>query len=171
MVVRVKFVAAAVAYMFHVPVVVTVSTDMCWCLDHDKHWSSWHRTCSAVCSHLCTAAVSSLSRRPAVNVFSGMINVCCWFLPHTVNCIGFCFWCCLWLFVCVRNILGTAKQICTKFTGKMCSVPHSDEFEGQRWRSAGTKMAFLALSMACVQFMFGKTSLASSLSCLLFAGW
>jgi len=29
MVVRVKFVAAAVAYMFHVPVVVTVSTDMC----------------------------------------------------------------------------------------------------------------------------------------------
>ena len=41
------------------------------------------------------------------------------------------------------------------------TVPRSDEFEGQGQQ--GQKTAFLALSEACVQFMFGKTSLASSL--------
>jgi len=34
--------------------------------------------------------------------------------------------------------------------------------KGQRPRSPETKTAFLALSAACVWFMFGKTSLASS---------
>ena len=40
----------------------------------------------------------------------------------------------------------------------------SDEFEGQgqRSRSPGIKRHFSALSVACMQFMFGKTSLASS---------
>jgi len=30
--------------------------------------------------------------------------------------------------------LETAEQICTKFTGKTCLVPHLDEFEGQGQR-------------------------------------
>ena len=37
-----------------------------------------------------------------------------------------------------------------------------DEFEGQGQRSSGTKRHFSALWAACVRFMFGKTSLASS---------
>jgi len=39
---------------------------------------------------------------------------------------------------------GTAQRICSKFTGKMCWVPRSDEFEckDQRSRSPGTKTAF-----------------------------
>ena len=45
----------------------------------------------------------------------------------------------LWFFVCVWNVSGTAEQICAKFTRKTCFVPHSDEFEGQRSRSPGTK--------------------------------
>ena len=47
-------------------------------------------------------------------------------------------------------------------------VPRSYEFEdqGQRSRPPGTKTAFSALSAACVRFMFGKTSLASSLTIL-----
>jgi len=36
--------------------------------------------------------------------------------------------------------------------------------KGQRSRSLETKTAFSALLAACVRFMFGKTSLASSLS-------
>jgi len=35
--------------------------------------------------------------------------------------------------------------------------------KGQRSRSPRTKTVFSALSVACVQFMFGKISLASSL--------
>jgi len=47
------------------------------------------------------------------------------------------------------------------------SLDHrSDEFEGRGQRSkvkvTGTKTAFSALTAACVRFMFGKTSLASS---------
>ena len=59
---------------------------------------------------------------------------CCHqFLPHAVNCGRFCFWRRQSVFfVCVRNISGTAERICAKFTWKMCLVPRSDEFEGQR---------------------------------------
>jgi len=48
----------------------------------------------------------------------------------------------LWFFVCVWDISGTAERICTKFRGKTCLVPHSEEFEGQGRRSrskSGTK--------------------------------
>ena len=62
--------------------------------------------------------------------------------------------------LCMKYLLGTTELICAKFTLKMCLVPHSDEFEGQRSRSPGTKKRhFWALSAACVRFMFGKTSL------------
>ena len=81
--------------------------------------------------------------------------------PHTANCGRFCLWHCLWLFLCVWNISGTAERICAKFTRKTCLVPRSDECKGQGHQRQRT--AFLALSAACVQFMFGKTSLASSL--------
>jgi len=49
-------------------------------------------------------------------------------------------------------------------TEDMFMVPPLDEFEDQcqKSRSQGTKTAFSALSAACVRFMFGKTSLASS---------
>ena len=53
------------------------------------------------------------------------------YLPHAVNWIRFCFCAVCDFFVCVWNIPGTAEQICAKFTGKTCLVPHLDEFEGQ----------------------------------------
>jgi len=81
-------------------------------------------------------------------------------------------------FLCVWNVSGTAERICAKFTRKTCMVPLSGEFEGQgqRWKVKVTrakKQHFWALSTACVQFMFGITSLASSWfksmdSCMLF---
>jgi len=53
----------------------------------------------------------------------------------------FCSLCDFVFFVCESNISGTAERICARFTGKICMVPHSDEFEcqGQRSRSPGTK--------------------------------
>ena len=80
-----------------------------------------------------------------------------------MNCRSFCFWPRRSVvFVCVWNISRTAERICAKFTCKTCLVPRLVEFEGQRSRSSGKKTAFSALSAACVRFMFGKTSLASS---------
>jgi len=75
----------------------------------------------------------------------------------------------LWFFVCVWNISGTAQRICAKFTRKTCLAPRMDEFEdqGQRSKLLGTKTAFLAISAVWVGFMFGKTSLASSIDPLL----
>jgi len=65
------------------------------------------------------------------------------FLSHAAKCGRFCFWRRQYVvFVCVWNILGTAERICAKFTRKTCLVPCSDEFEGQRSRSQGQKMAF-----------------------------
>ena len=71
----------------------------------------------------------------------------------------------LWFFVCVWNISWTAEWTCTKFTWKSCLVPHLDMFEGQGQRSRlpGQKQHFLALLAACMWFVFGKTSLASSI--------
>jgi len=65
----------------------------------------------------------------------------------------------------LADISEIAELICNKFTGKTCFIPHSDEFEGKRSRSPGTKTTFYftALLVAFVRFMFGKTSLASSL--------
>jgi len=51
--------------------------------------------------------------------------------PHAVDCVRFCFWRRLWLFVCVWNISDTSDRICAKFTRKTCLVPRWDEFEGQ----------------------------------------
>jgi len=65
----------------------------------------------------------------------------------------------LWFFVRVWNISATAERICAKFTWKTCLIPRSDEFESQGHQ--GQKTAFSALSAVCVQFKFGKTSLAS----------
>jgi len=71
----------------------------------------------------------------------------------------------LCFFACVWNISGTAERICAKFTRKTCLIPRSDDF----WRSEvkgqghqGQRRHFSSLSVACVWFMFGKTSLASS---------
>ena len=61
-------------------------------------------------------------------------------LPHTVNCVRFCFWRCLWLScLFMKYFGGTAEQIYARFTGKTCLVPRSDQFEcrGQRSRSPG----------------------------------
>jgi len=75
---------------------------------------------------------------------------------------GFCF-------VCVWNISGTAEWMCAKFTRKTCLVPRSDEFEGQGQtsRSPGTKNGIFGPLTACMRFMFGKISLASSFTLLL----
>ena len=56
---------------------------------------------------------------------------------------------------------GAAEWICAKFTRKTCLIPCSDEFEGQGHQEQ--KGHFLALSDACVRFMFGETFLASGL--------
>ena len=89
------------------------------------------------------------SNLPAIHVRSSVL-----FLAPSV--CGF--------FVFVWNISGTAEQICTKFTQKTCLVCRLDEFEAQRSRSPGTKKRhFSALTAAWMRFMFGKTSLASSL--------
>ena len=65
-------------------------------------------------------------------------------------------------FVCVQNISGTTEWICAKFIWKTCLVPRLDELEGQGQGNHGQKWHFFGLSAACVWFMFGKTSLASS---------
>ena len=88
------------------------------------------------------------------------------FLPHAVNWGRFWFCRCQSVF-CLRNSRIT-ERICTKFTRNTCLVRRSDVFESQgqrprsRSRSPGTKTAFPALLEACIQFRFGKTSLASS---------
>ena len=75
----------------------------------------------------------------------------------------------LWFFVCVWNISGTAERICAIFTRKTCLVWSvactSLKVKGQGHQ--GQKRHFSAVKAACVQFMFGKTSLASSFSFLL----
>jgi len=81
-----------------------------------------------------------------------------------VNCGMFCFWHCqsaVSLFVYIiylGNRWTNLRQIHTKdvFGPSLGRVWRS------RSRSPGTNTAFLALSAACVRFMFGKTSLASS---------
>ena len=71
-----------------------------------------------------------------------LITRSCFTTLHYRMQVMFCFSRCdfLFFFVCHSNISGTAEQICTKFTGKTCLVPHSEEFEGQGQRSkSGTK--------------------------------
>jgi len=86
-------------------------------------------------------------------------------LPHAVNCARFCFCAVCDYFAGVWNIFETVERICAKFTGKTCMVTRSDglnvKVEGQRSRCPGTKLAFSALSVACVRFEFRKTSLVS----------
>jgi len=74
----------------------------------------------------------------------------------------------LLFFACAWNISETAEGICAKFTGKTCLVPRLDDFEDQGQKSKvkvtmGKKLHFLAFLPAYVRFMFGKTSLSSSL--------
>ena len=61
--------------------------------------------------------------------------------PYGGICVLQACWCSCFL-VCHSNISGMAEQICAKFTGKMCLVPRSDEFEGWGQRSGhqGQKM-------------------------------
>jgi len=47
-----------------------------------------------------------------------------------------------------RNIWATAEWICTKFTGKTCLVPRSEEFEGQGLKVKGRHQGKNALSAA-----------------------
>ena len=61
-----------------------------------------------------------------------------------VNCVRFCLWRCLWLFVCVWNSRNCWTDL-HEIRGKTCLVPRSDEFEcqfkrkGQMSTSPGTK--------------------------------
>ena len=61
--------------------------------------------------------------------------------------------------LCMKYLWETIEWICAKFTRKTCLVPCSDEFEGQRSRSSGTKKwhffgPFSSLSAVCL--VFGK---------------
>jgi len=106
--------------------------------------------------------------RSSPRMGTAALEYCSWFMA--INCGP----CLLWrnsrpsqqllssCFVCVWNISGTTERICTKFTYKTCWVPRSDELEGKGQGHQRQKTTFLALSAACVQFMFVKTSLASS---------
>ena len=63
------------------------------------------------------------------------------------------------VFVCIRNILGTAKRICAKFTRKTFVITCSEKFEGQGQRSKvnvtrDKKRQFSALSPACMRFIY-----------------
>jgi len=73
--------------------------------------------------------VARQSRATKSQVLGSVFAAVCDFFP------------CLFVFVCVSSILGTAERICAKFTRKTCLVLRSDEFEcqGQRSRSSGTK--------------------------------
>jgi len=93
----------------------------------------------------------------------------------TVNCGRFCFWHHQSVFFC----------LCMKYFGNswkdLCRIHTEDVFgPSLRWvwrwsqslSSPGTKKRhFSALSAACVQFMFGKTSLASSINILFLFSW
>ena len=67
---------------------------------------------------------------------SGVFSFAGLFLPHAIKVLflapydTFCFY-----YDCESNISGTAERICTKFTGKTCLVPRSEEFEWQGQRS------------------------------------
>ena len=78
------------------------------------------------------------------------------FLPLKVNCVRFCFWRCLWLFL-----------LCVKYLGNrwtdLRQIHTEDVFGpslGRVWRSRSR-----SISAACVRFVFEKTSL------LLFSGF
>jgi len=90
------------------------------------------------------------------------------FLPHAVNCGRFCFW----------RRQSVVFCLCMKYFGDrwtaLRQIDREDMFGpslGWVWRSLlkvkrqrlqGQKRHFSALLAACVRFMFGKTSLASS---------
>ena len=122
-----------------------------------------------------------------LSLSAGSIHTCCLcstrvyvlfshfhhFLPHAVNCGRFCFWrrqslVFLFVYEIISQKLLNGFAPNSRGTARECLVPRSDEFEGQvlkvkgqRSKSPG-KRHFSALSAACVRFMFGKTSLASS---------
>jgi len=56
----------------------------------------------------------------------------------------------------------TAERICAKFTQKMCLSLARMSLEVNGIGHQGQKRHFSAVLAACVRFMFGKTSLASS---------
>ena len=77
------------------------------------------------------------------------------------------------LFVCVWNISVTAERICSQIHIEVVFGPSTGRVWRSRWKvkgqsqgHQGQKRYFSALSAAWVQFMFGKTSLASSFVCL-----
>ena len=72
--------------------------------------------------------------------------------------------------LCIWNISGIAERICAKFTGiRVWSLARTRlkvKVKGQRSKVKVTraKRHLSDLSAACVRFMYGKTSLASSYS-------
>jgi len=69
--------------------------------------------------------------------------LCCFFLPHAVNCklcevlfLALCVT--LFFFVCESNISGIAQRICAKFRWKTYLVPRADELkcqgQGHQWQ-------------------------------------
>jgi len=65
----------------------------------------------------------------------------CYLLPHTVNCIRFCFWAlCDTFCLCMKYLRYCWTNLC-HIHRKDVFVPHSDELECQGWRSRspGTK--------------------------------
>jgi len=115
-------------------------------------------------SHQCILSVSQWSRTHGHHRHSHLVMTICQLpqrLLHAVNCGRFCFWLRQSVvFVYVRNISGTAERIYAKITLKTCMVSRSEEFEGQGHQ--GQRMAFFSLLVACVQFVFGKTSVGCS---------
>jgi len=107
--------------------------------------------------HIWSLTRTSLKVKVKGQGHQGLLVACVWFMFAKTSLAS--------SVVCVWNILGTAEWICTKFTWKTCLVHRSKQFEGQVKGQGhqGQKMAFSALSATCVQFMFGKTSLAFSL--------
>jgi len=79
-----------------------------------------------------------------------------------VNCVRFCFWHCMWPFLFVYKISREPLNVFAPSSQRrriwfLSGMSLNVKVKGQRSRSP----AFLALSAACMQFMFGKTSLES----------
>jgi len=93
------------------------------CIRWESHWRYLANTIVAALRSYVTLL------RPLVEI-SAVIKMLSPQLLNTVNCVGFCFWLSVTLFVYEMS-RRTAERICTKFTGKMCLVAHSEEFEYQ----------------------------------------
>jgi len=109
-----------------------------WSLQPFLQSSGSNRQTNRPCYSICNSRrhLRGITMQPKKTLFSTFVSHSQEpksLLLHAVNSARFCFWCCD-IFVCAWSVSRTAKQSCTKFTGKTCLVLRSDEFECQGQR-------------------------------------